>query len=170
MNKINWEKVKQIKDSSGQSLGDSLVKSKVLLIFLRHFGCTYCKKVVSELSDEKAKGSLKNLKPIFVHMSDVERGAEFFESYGLKGVAHISNADKSLYKEFGLVRGTLNQVIGPKVIAAGVKDLFKFGIGKIEGDSLQMQGAFILEGESVAKSFKSKTVSDTVDFSNFLEA
>jgi len=168
MKKLNWEKINQFKDSDGKSLHESLKDSKVLLIFLRHLGCTYCKKVVSDFSREFAAGGVTGHKPIFVHMSEPGRGDQFFKSYDLEGVAHISDQNKELYLEFGLHRGTLNEVIGPKVVISGVKDLLKFGIGKLEGDGFQMQGAFILEGDQVSKSYRSKIVSETVNFSSFL--
>lgn len=167
MAQLNWNKIDKFKDSNGKTISDHLKDSKVLLIFLRHLGCTYCKKVVSEFSREFAEGGLEDFKTIFVHMSEPERGEQFFKSYDLEGVAHISDPGQKLYKVFGLKKGTLVEVIGPKVIISGVKDLLKFGIGKLEGDGFQMQGAFILKGEHIEKSYKSQIVSETVDFSSF---
>jgi len=167
MKELNWKKIDKFKDSNGKKISEHLSKNKVLLIFLRHLGCTYCKKVVSEFSREFASGGLDGVKPIFVHMSDSGRGEQFFKSYDLDGVSHISDKEKVLYKEFDLKRGSFMEVAGPKVIISGVKDLLKFGIGKLEGDGFQMQGAFILEGKKIKKAFKGKTVSETVDFVNF---
>jgi hypothetical protein len=168
MQELNWTKIDKFKDSNGDKISDHLKDTKVLLIFLRHLGCTFCKKVVSEFSREFAQDGLEGFKPIFVHMSETGRGEQFFASYGLEGVAHVSDPDQVLYEEFGLKRGTLIEVIGPKVIISGLKDLLKFGIGRLEGDGFQMQGAFILKDKNVAKAFKSKIVSETVDFSKFV--
>lgn len=168
MEQLNWNKIDNFKDSNGKKISEHLKESKVLLIFLRHLGCTFCKKVVSEFSREFAKGGLEGFKPIFVHMSEQGRGEQFFKSYDLEGIAHISDLDQTLYEEFGLKRGSLVEVIGPKVVISGMKDLLKFGIGKLEGDGFQMQGAFILKGENIENSYKSKIVSETVDFSSFV--
>lgn len=165
---LDWELIDRYKDSKDKTLSESLKESKVLLIFLRHLGCTYCRKVVSEFSREFAGGETEGFKPIFVHMAELGRGEQFFESYNLKGIAHISDPNKVLYQEFSLKRGSLMEVLGPQVIINGVGDLLKFGVGMLEGDGFQMHGVFILENNEIQKSFIPKNVSDNVELRGFI--
>lgn len=168
MKSTSWNEVLNTRDNRGLLLEDHLDQSKVLLVFLRHFGCTYCKKAVAELKEQSFKGRLNGVKIVFVHMSSVERGEEFFKAYGFSDVNHISDLDKKLYNLFDLKRGSLNQLFGPKVLVSGVADVLKYGIGKLEGDGFQMQGVFLLNSAGVEKSYKLKKVSDKVNYCGFV--
>ncbi len=168
MSELNWNLINSVLDSKGQTLEESMVGSKpVLLIFLRHFGCTYCRKTVSEYSKKLSSGEMKNLKVIFIHMSDKNRGDQYFESYGLSDVTHISDPKKVLYKAFKVRRGTFMETLGPQVIVGGVGDLFKYGVGKLEGDGFQMHGAVLIKDRKILQEFKPDHVGDAVDLEAF---
>ncbi len=73
-------------------------ESNVIMHFLRHLGCSFCRKNVEnirELIDKHPNFP----KIVFVHQSSVEDGNKYFEKY-LPGASHISNPDKTLYDIF----------------------------------------------------------------------
>lgn len=137
---------------------------QLMVIFLRHFGCTYCRKTLSmyrTFSDSKKD---KHFSPLFIHMSSVQDGSKMLEDFGLGGVAHISDPKQELYKLFSLERGGFLQHFGPKVLKLGVKDVFKFGVGSVKGDGFQMPGAFLVSKKGVLSSYVHSTVADDVNF------
>lgn len=167
MKNLDWGIINKFTDSKGRTLEESSDNHKVLLIFLRHLGCTYCRKVVSDFSKEFVEGKTEGFTPIFVHMAEEGRGAQFFESYGLKDAAQISDPERTLYEAFGLRRGSFMETLGPQVIINGVKDLLKFGVGMLEGDGFQMHGVFILEAKEIKTEFTPKHVADHVNLKEF---
>ena len=69
-----------------------IAQRTVFLVFLRHFGCTFCREAVAELSRKSAAP----LKPrgaalAFVHLGTEEKARWFFTRYGLLDVARFSD-------------------------------------------------------------------------------
>lgn len=144
---------------------DYIKDSNVLMvIFLRHFGCTYCRKTLATYKSFSESYKDKMFSPLFIHMSSVQDGAKMLEGYGLGGVAHISDPEQELYKLFSLDRGSLLQHFGPKVLKKGLRDLFVHGVGGIKGDGFQMPGVFLINENGVTSSYRHSTVADDVNF------
>jgi hypothetical protein len=141
----------------------------LMVIFLRHFGCTYCRKTLASYKEFAETQKHKNFSPLFVHMSSTRDGTDMLQTYGLGGVAHISDPQQELYRLFSLDRGGLLQHFGPKVLAKSFKDLFKYGVGGLMGDGFQMPGVFVVNKAGVVSSFINETVADDVNFEQLLE-
>ena len=159
--------IKLVKSNRGNSLYQLSNEKNVLLVFVRHFGCTFCRETVSEIAklDESIKG--KNLTPVFIHMSDPSFGDEFFAKYYKHPVEHVSDPSRLLYKSLNLKRGTLLQLFGPKIWLKGLWcGFFKGrGLGPIEGDALQLGGFFILSRGQIVFEHKTKTAADFFELS-----
>jgi thiol-disulfide isomerase/thioredoxin len=144
---------------------DYIEDSNVLMvIFLRHFGCTYCRKTLATYKEFSEAYKDKMFSPLFIHMSSTNEGTKMLENYGLGGVAHISDPNQELYKLFSLDRGSLLQHFGPTVLKKGLKDLFVHGVGGIKGDGFQMPGVFMINKNGVISSYRHSTVADDVNF------
>jgi len=77
-------------------------------------------------------------------MGDEAQGEEFFTSRWPEAIA-VADPSQTIYSEFGLGSGTLNQVIGPKAILAAGRALAKGNlVGKPVGDVKAMPGAFLI--------------------------
>ena len=156
--------------SHNLKIKDYLNDSKVLMvIFLRHFGCTYCRKTLATYKSFSESQSDKMFSPLFIHMSSIHDGTQMLESYGLGGVAHISDPEQRLYKLFSLHRGSLLQHFGPSVLKKGIKDLFIHGLGGIKGDGFQMPGVFLVNEKGVINSYIHNTVADDVNFARLAQ-
>lgn len=138
--------VKVVRTSHNKTLLELSNDQNVLLVFVRHFGCTFCRETVSEIAkiDEAIIG--KKLTLVYVHMSDIGHGDEFFNQYYNHPVHHISDPAKKLYQSLNLKRGSLMQIFGPMTWIRGIyAGLIKgHGLGQPEGDSLQLGGVFVL--------------------------
>lgn len=150
-----------------QYLGES---KKLLVVFLRHLGCTYCRKTLKTFSEYFNSNRPVVFSPLFIHMSTKDDGSKILSKYNLDGKAHISDVDKELYDLFSIKQGSVLQLFGPSVLTSGVKDVFKYGLGKLKGDGFQMPALFVVDENGIQKSYRYKTIADEVDFKNFLES
>ncbi len=143
----------------------------VMLIFLRHFGCTFCREALADISKTKNDICKQGFKIIFVHMSDEQTADKYFERYDLSGSTHIADPGCRYYKSFGLMRGSFNQLFGLNVwmrgFSAGLVD--GHGIGKQLGDGFQMPGVFLIQHGEVKDQFIHKSAADKPDYSKLLQ-
>lgn len=102
----------------------------------------------------------------FVHMGSPSEGDSFFAKYGLSDAAHFSDPDASIYRSFGLRRGTIAEIFNPKVWQRGFEAaiLAGHGVGMLAGDGFQMPGVFLIHNDSIVKSFRHETPADRPDY------
>ncbi|MEO8660292.1 MAG: peroxiredoxin-like family protein [Bryobacteraceae bacterium] len=140
--------------------------SPVLLVFLRHAGCTFCREAMSDLSRQRRAIEAAGARLVMVHMNEEPRAAQFFTRYSLADLPRVSDPRRSLYRAFGLRRGSLTEVFGPKVwwrgFQAGI--LRRHSIGRLEGDGFQMPGVFLIYHGEVIRSYRHQSAADRPDY------
>ena len=156
--------------SSGETLGALAERQPVLLVFLRHFGCSFCREAISDISKRKKRFEKKGVKVVMAHLSPQSDLAEqFFLKYKLAPVASISDPDKKYYAAFGLGRGTPQQLFGLmnwiRGFQAGVIEGHGFAFENEElGDGFQMPGVFMLHKGKILHSFVHQHAWDRPDY------
>jgi len=136
-----------------------------LLVFLRHAGCTFCREALDDLARQRHELEAQGTRLVLVHMSPPVPGTQFLARYQLDGVPHISDPELTLYRAFGLGRGSLLDLFGPKVCWRGVDALFRgHGIGWLQGDGFQMPGVFLLFHGEIIRSFRHQSAADRPDY------
>lgn len=157
---------------SGQNLYKSSFERIILLTFLRHFGCVFCREAMKDLSAKRADFAKQGVDLVFVHMSDHGTAAQYFEKYNLTGVDSISDPSCNWYKTFGLTKGTLNQLFGLKNWVRGfevaLKDPMILSVQQI-GDGFQMPGIFILHNGVVKESFIHRSAADRPNYQSLID-
>lgn len=150
----------------GHSLEDLSFESPVLLIFLRHTGCTFCRETLYDLKKLLPELKKKKVQPVLVHMSATESFQSLLDRIGIKELEHVSDPEKECYRLFKLKRGTLGQLFSPEVWRAGIAAFFgkKLGVGALEGDGFQMPGAFLIEHGEVTVSHEARHAGDHPDY------
>ena len=98
--------------NEGNTIAELSTRQPIMLIFLRHFGCTFCREALSELSHKRAALEARGSKLVFVHMADMETADRYFIRYNLEGVEHVCDPDCQYYTAFGLVKGNFRQLFG----------------------------------------------------------
>jgi len=157
-----------IHTESGASLLALVEASPVLLVFLRHFGCSFCRQAISDVADLKGELEKRGVRPVFVHLGTPERAKPFFDYYGIGDVERVSDPEAKVYQLpfFALPRMhpalTLFQASVWKGWLKGA--LFKHGIGAIKEDGHQMQGLFFLKGPKIVRQFRYKTIADEPNY------
>ena len=153
---------------SGANLLGLAEASPVLLIFLRHFGCSFCRQTISDISDLSGEMQERGVRPVFVHLGTPAIAKAHFDYYGLSDVERVHDPQARLYQNpvFGLGKERVaSQVFKPAVIAGWLKGaIFKHGIGTIQSDGEQMPGIFFLRGLEIVREHVHKTIADEVDY------
>ena len=157
-----------VRTESGASLLELAEASPVLLVFLRHFGCSFCRQAISDVADLKGELDKRGVRPVFVHLGTPERAKPFFDYYGIGDVERVSDPEAAVYQlpVFALPRmHPALTLLQPSVWAGWLKGaLFKHGIGAIKEDGHQMQGIFFLKGSKIVRQFRYKTIADEPDY------
>ena len=83
-------------------------------------------------------------------MGTPEEGERFFEERWPEARA-VSDPEKTLFDAFGLERGSLGQLIGPRTWLAGFKAR-RHGVGLPKGDPRVLAGSFLVRGAEVLES------------------
>ncbi len=153
--------------STGESLFEISNDQTVLLVFLRHFGCIFCKEALIDISKKRKAFEGKCIRVVLVHMATDEVAEDYFKNFNLTGSTHISDPQCQLYQNFGLLKATSSQLMGLKNWVRG----FEVSIGKgIEvsirniGDAFQMPGIFVIKGGCIQDSFIHKSPADRPDY------
>jgi len=162
----------EFRTNNGEKFSDIVADQKVLLVFLRHFGCTFCRETMSDLSKVKHELGRNGIDIIVVHMIDFETAQEMLDVYGLKGVQHVSDKSKILYKKYGLHKTSFKAMFGFKnwwrAFVAGI--MKGHLVGKPSGDPWQMPGAFFIQNNQIINKFEYRFVSDRPDFRTLARA
>lgn len=144
-----------------------------LLVFLRHFGCTFCREALADLAEVRAGIEVKGTRIVVAHMLENENeAAQELKKYGLGSLPHISDPESLLYKKFELRRGSLGQLFGFKVWIRGFFAglLNGHGVGTMKGDGFQMPGVFLLHRGRVLRSYVHDSAADRPDYEALAQA
>ena len=150
----------------GENLAELSEATPVLLVFLRHAGCTFCRETLGDIARSRTAIEAAGARIVLVHMGDSEAVGKLLLKYGLRDIDRICDRDRKLYRALGLKRGTLWQMFGPKVVWRAVQAciLSRHGIGKISADSFQMPGLFVLEKAKVVQRLRHRSAGDRPDY------
>ncbi len=153
-----------VRTESGACLLELARQSPVLLVFLRHFGCSFCRMTIAQIGELQGELKTRGVRPVFVHLGTPEIAQAHFDFYGLHDVERIHDPDAAIYrsKVFGLgQQSPWGQLANPFVWFGWLKGtIFKYGIGRIEGDGSQMPGVFFLKGSNIVRKFMYRNISD----------
>lgn len=150
----------------GMALDEMSRRWPTLVVFLRHFGCTFCREALADLAAQRSTIESNGVRIALVHMSSDEDAAAFFSHYQMHDVARISDPDQAVYRAFGLSRGTLSALFGPsnwvRGFEAGV--VRGHGVGMLAGDGFQMPGVFLLFHGEILRTYVHQSASDRPDY------
>jgi len=138
-------------------------RNSVLVVFLRHSGCTFCREMIADLKSRSEELKQSQVSVVLVHMGfsgqDVPRDWK-----------SVLDKERALYRLAGLNRGTWGQVVSLSVLwrgfVAGI--LNGYGVGPIEGDGMMMPGAQLWKEGQLVHSWKAQSVADRLPISEML--
>ena len=169
----NLEILEEIYTNRGHNLRDMSFRNPLMVIFLRHFGCVFCKEAMHDISVKRKGFEAQGFRIVFVHMSDDQTAADYFSRFNLSDIDFISDAEQNYYRSFGLLRGSFNQLYGLQTWIRGykIKKQFDYDVelAKKLGDSTQMPGVFILMDGQIKESFIHRHAAERPDYERLLK-
>jgi peroxiredoxin len=152
--------------TNGETLSSLTERSPVLLVFLRHAGCTFCRQTLSDLHEQRKAIESRGLRIVIVHQGTPEEGQEMLKRFQLGDLSSISDPKCHLYRAYGLRRGDLKSILAPSVWWRGFRSVILegHGAGKVSGDLFQLPGAFIVEGNRIRSQFLHTTPADRPNY------
>ncbi|MCB1208747.1 MAG: redoxin domain-containing protein [Verrucomicrobiales bacterium] len=151
--------------TAGQTLAELSEESPVLFVLLRHEGCTFCRNAMSDIARLRPRIEEIGTRIVLGHMGTPAEFVGFAEKYGLTDIDSVSDPDRTLYKGLGLRRGSLWQLLGPRVWLAGLRSTLSGHLpGIIRGDPWQLPGAFLLHKGKVVKGHAYRNAGDRPDY------
>jgi hypothetical protein len=150
------------------TLRDQLGGGPHLLIFLRHFGCVFCRETLTDL--RAAAEARSEFPPVlFFFQGSPTEGRAFLRRYWPAARA-VSDPELRVYAAFGVERGKLLRMFGPGVWAAKRRAEAKgLANGERSGDMFMMPGAFLVEGARVLWRHEYRHAGDHPDFARIPE-
>jgi peroxiredoxin len=163
-NQIDSDLLNAYTSQTGETLG-ALAERPLFLVFLRHFGCTFCREAVADLAEKRRSIEAKGAPLAFVHLGTEAKAQWFFKPYGMLDVPRFGDPEGRLYEVFGLLRAELRQYLNSESILRMLSAWFHgHFVGFPAGDIERMPGAFLIDRGRIQKSFRHKLVSDRPDY------
>lgn len=129
------------------TLRDQLGPDPVMLVFLRHLGCLFCREVVRDVRRRAEVDAVP--RTVFVHQGEVAEGDAFFGRLWPEAAA-ISDPGGVLYRAFGVERGNLGQMFGPSSFACALRAAAKGnGVGRKVGDAWTLPAVVLIAEDGV---------------------
>ena len=159
---------------SGLSLHALSSARPVLLVFLRHWGCSFCRETLHDLSSIQAEILARGFQLVFVHMGSPARGKPYFDHYHLSSIARISDPEQWLYRHpaFALpAKAIWRHLFDPAALRSVLGGIIaRNGIGLIHReDADQMPGFFLLHHARVLNGYRYKSIAEKPDFLRMAE-
>lgn len=145
------------------SLRDQLEGGVSLLVFLRHFGCIFCRETLTDLR-KVVEADPDYPRVLFFFQGSATEGRAFLRRYW-PGVRAVSDPNLEFYEWFGVRRAGLLEALGPSVLLAQRRAKAK-GLenGPRSGDIWRMPGVFAVEGDRILWAHTPRHAADHPEF------
>ncbi len=145
------------------SLGDQLGGDPVLLVFLRHFGCIFCRETVADL--RRVADADPDFPPVLFFFTATPTEGRAFLRRDWPGVRAVSDPDGHFYEALGITRGGFVRMFGPDVWAARRRAKGKgHEQGDRMGDIWRMPGMMLVQGDRIIWRHAYRHAGDLPDF------
>lgn len=148
---------------TGNLLGQNLPQKPVLLVFLRHLGCIFCRETVEDL--RLISSEMRAFPPVlFVYPDTARDGEEFFSRFWPEASA-VADPEAKLYDLARITEGNLVELAGPEVWVSALRALAKGNFYGIQGRNiLRMPGVFLVLRDRVLWSHAYRHIGDEPDW------
>ena len=158
--------LKSMTTQNASTISGMSYQSPVLVIFVRHFGCTFCREALSDIAKLRGELTKEGVKVVFVHLHPETEAAPFFAGYDLGDVERISDPEHKLYDAFELKRATSSAMFDVKVWwrATFGGAVIRHGIGRPNADVMRMPGVFLIQNDTIISAFRHKSMADRPNY------
>lgn len=163
--------IREFHDQSGQSLFERSQRQDVLVVFLRHSGCTFCRETLAQIQQQRQQIEAAGTQIAFVHMEpDEELARNLFAKYGVEDLPRICDSEQVLYRAFEVGVGRFRQLMSWRIIWRGFRAaiLNRHGFSRVRGNAFRLPGAFVLRDGEVIHRYHPRDAADHPDYSEFV--
>lgn len=145
------------------TLRDQLGEAETLLVFLRYFGCIFCREMVADIR-AAAEADPDYPAVLFFYQATPTEGRAFLRRYWPEARA-IADPELAFYADFGVEQGSYLQVLGPRALLSTRRAKAKgHDFGERSGDPWRLPGVFVVRGEDILWSHRFGHQADHPDF------
>lgn len=162
-----------IRDLEGQehALGGLWAEQPAVLVFLRHFGCLFCREQAAEIEGQLAEIRKRGAALVFIGNGNRHFAQGFKQDHGITSPLYVDTSRDS-YRALGMKRGffaTLGSLATWRNMLRARKQGFRQG--RTRGDAWQNGGVLVVEpGGRVAFSHLSREAGDHPPVADVLAA
>lgn len=140
-----------VPDGSSRSIEELSHEGPVLILLLRHLGCTFCRETLSKLKDNLPKLTEHYRSIVVISMSPLEEMIPLRKQYQLPDTLLLSDPERKFYRALQIPVGSFSQTLGWKTFKRGLFSglLFRHGIGTVRADPFQLPGSAVIERGAV---------------------
>ena len=135
-----------------------------LLVFLRHFGCMFCRETLADLrAASEANPHYPDV--LFFFQGSATEGRAFLRRYWPEARA-VADPDLEFYERFGVRRASMVEALGPAVVFKARARARAKGHenGSRSGDIWRMPGVFAVAGHQIVWAHQPRHAADHPDF------
>jgi len=159
--------LREYRTESGRSLLEVVDESPVLLIFLRHFGCAFCRQALDQVAQIRSQIAARGAQPVFVHLGSPDRA---------KPTSTITSSPPSNASAIPMPPSTRTRLrlIAHESLSESSQSegLERLAFGRlaqiwnrrIQEDAHQMPGVFFLKDRRIVRGFRYQTIADEPDY------
>lgn len=144
----------QLLDAEGSSvpLSSLLADGPVVLVFLRYFGCTFCRAHVARVRDEREAFVEAGARVVMIGQGRPEQAAAFCRDRQLPFTCTV-DPDRRVYDAFGLGRARIKDLVDPRTATRGLRLAVdrETRQGAISGDPRQLGGTVVVDRSGVVR-------------------
>ena len=149
---------------AGSPLRALAAHSPALVVFLRSFGCTFCREAMADVAAARDDIRAAGAQVAFVHGGSEAEADRWFAKYGLTDVTRISDPTLAHYHAFGLGRTHLQALVDPKIWTRGAVCALSHGFGAQTPTMMrQLPGIFVVQRDRVLAEYRHRSPSDRPD-------
>jgi hypothetical protein len=146
------------------TLRDQIGDEVTLLVFLRHFGCMFCRETVGDLRE--ATRADPEFPPVLFFFQGSSTEGRAFLRRDWPDARAVSDPELEFYDLFDVRRASLLEALGPSVLSSRSRARSKgYENGPRSGDIWRMPGVFAVKGDQVIWSHHAKHAADHPVFS-----
>lgn len=144
------------------TLRDQLGPEPTLLVFLRHFGCVFCRETVAEL---RQSSEAADFPPILFFFQGTPTEGRAFLRRDWPTVRAVADPGLRFYEAFGVERMSWTDMLRPALWEAQRRARARgFEQGERSGDIWRLPGVFLVLGDRVLWSHEYRHAGDLPDF------
>lgn len=123
----------------------------LVVVFLRHFGCLFCKQEAKRLAHDHERFVEAGLSVVAIGVGTPARAGKFARDHELPFPV-FGDWDLGSYRAFGLGRATASGFFNPAAHHAGLRAVLRGNLpGLPTGDTAQLPGAFVIDPSGIVR-------------------